>query len=56
MKVGENNYDVKFAWGGGGNRIIVVSELDLVVVISGHDREDKTMPQVTKQILPAFID
>lgn len=55
IKVGENSYDVKFAWGAGGNRIIVVAELDLVAVISGHDREDKIMPQVAQKILPAFM-
>ena len=49
-------YDIAFAWGGGGQRIIVVDELDLTIVITGHDREDDTiMPQIAERILPAFV-
>ncbi|WP_100642019.1 serine hydrolase domain-containing protein [Alteromonas facilis] len=49
------NYNVNFAWGAGGNRIIVVNELDLVIVITGQDREDVIFDQITKHILPAFL-
>lgn len=55
ITVGDKSYDVKIAWGVGGNRIITVEGLDLTIVITGHDREDKTiMDQVSKTILPAF--
>ena len=54
ITVGDKSYDVNFAWGGGGQYIITVEELDLVVVITGHDREDTIMTQVSKIILPAF--
>ncbi|PHS18948.1 MAG: hydrolase [Kangiella sp.] len=53
--VGEKNYDVKFSWGGGGQRIIAIKELDLIIVITGVDREDTIMTQVSKIILPAFV-
>lgn len=50
------SYDVKVNWGGGGNRIILVEELDLVVVLTGHDLKDETiMTQVINKVLPAFI-
>ena len=39
IKVGDKSYDTAFAWGGGGQRIIVIEELDLTIVISGHDGE-----------------
>lgn len=52
--VGDKSYDVKLTWGGGGNRIIVVEELDLIVVITGHDRDDTIFAQVEKSIIPAF--
>lgn len=54
VKVGHKSYDTTFAWGGGGQRVIVIEELDLTIVISGHDGEDKIMTQVSKTIIPAF--
>ena len=56
LSVGDKSVDAKFAWGGGGQRIITVEELDLVIVITGHDREDTIMTQVSKTILPAFVE
>ena len=53
--VGDKSYDVKIAWGGGGNRVISVEALDLVVVITGLDWDDTIMTQVSKVILPAFV-
>jgi len=53
--VGDKSYDVKLAWGGGGNYIILVEDLDLVVVITGFDFEDTIFTQVSEVILPAFI-
>lgn len=55
MTVRDKSYNAKFAWGGGGQYIIVVDELNLIVVITGHDREDKIITQVSKNILPAFV-
>ncbi|WP_019030171.1 serine hydrolase domain-containing protein [Colwellia piezophila] len=56
VAVGDKSYDVKIAWGGGGNRVISVEALDLVVVITGLDMEDKIFTQVSKTILPAFVN
>jgi len=56
VAVGDKIYDVKIAWGGGGNRVISVKALDLVIVITGYDREDATIfSQVSEKILPAFV-
>jgi len=54
--IGENSYDATFAWGGGGQRIIVAEDFDLAIVITGHDSEDDTiMDQIFEHVLPAFI-
>jgi predicted alpha/beta superfamily hydrolase/CubicO group peptidase (beta-lactamase class C family) len=56
VKVGDKSYDATFAWGGGGQRVIVIEELDLTIVISGHDGEDdKIMTQISEIIIPAFV-
>ena len=55
VQVGDKTYDMTLAWGGGGQRVIVVEELDLTLVISGHDREDdKIMEPIFKTVVPAF--
>ncbi|AIY67524.1 serine hydrolase domain-containing protein [Pseudoalteromonas piratica] len=51
----KKNYNVNFAWGAGGNRIIIVNDLDLVIALTGHDREDVIFDQIAKQVLPAFL-
>ena len=56
LKVGAKSYNASFAWGGGGQRIIVVDALDLTIVISGHDREDKLMTPISEIIIPAFVE
>ena len=55
IAVGDKSYDAKFAWGGGGQRIIAIQELDLIIVITGVDSEDTIMTQLSKTIIPAFI-
>ena len=55
VKVGDTSYETTFAWGGGGQRVIVIEELDLTIVISGHDGEDKIMTQISEIIIPAFV-
>lgn len=56
ITVSDKSYNATFAWGGGGQRVIVVEELDLVIVITGHDRDDTIMAQVSKTILPVFVE
>ncbi|MEC8327248.1 MAG: serine hydrolase [Pseudomonadota bacterium] len=48
-------YDLNVAWGGGGNRVIVVEELGLVIAITGHEREDTIMKQISDVVIPAFV-
>ncbi|SEK45625.1 CubicO group peptidase, beta-lactamase class C family [Aquimarina amphilecti] len=55
VQVGDNSYDASFAWGGGGQRVIVIEELDLTIVISGHDSEDKIMTPISEIIIPSFV-
>ncbi|SFD42475.1 serine hydrolase domain-containing protein [Pseudoalteromonas denitrificans] len=55
MKIKDKNYDANIAWGSGGQHIITFEELDLTIVITGHDREDTILAQVSKNILPAFV-
>ena len=56
VKVGDKSYDMTLAWGGGGQRVMVVEELDLTIVISGHDRgDDKIMAPIFEVVVPAFI-
>jgi CubicO group peptidase (beta-lactamase class C family) len=56
MKVAGETYNVSFAWGGGGQRIITVDALDLTIVITGHDRNDTIMEQIEAVVLPAFAE
>lgn len=56
IKVGNKTYNAKFAWGGGGQRVVAIEDLDLVVVITGVDREDQLMAQVEQVIVPAFVN
>ncbi len=56
IAVDDKSFDATFAWGGGGQRVIVVEELDLIVAITGHDRDDTIMTQVANTILPAFAE
>lgn len=55
MKVGDERYAVNLAWGSGGQYILMLEELGLVIVITGHDREDTILTQVSRVILPALI-
>lgn len=49
-------YFSRSAQGGGGQYIILIDELDLIVVTTGHDREMRPLRLVAERILPAFID
>jgi CubicO group peptidase (beta-lactamase class C family) len=54
MKAGDRSYFASNAQGGGGQFIILIEELDLVVVVTGHDRENSTLQATAQRILPAF--
>jgi len=56
VKVGNKSYGMTLAWGGGGQRVMVVKELDLTIVISGHDGDDdKIMKPIFETLVPAFV-
>lgn len=57
LMIKNKSHDIKIAWGGGGQRIIVVEELDLIITITGHDSmDDKIMKSVFEIIIPTFIN
>ena len=55
MTVGDNAYRVTAATGAGGVAIVVIDELDLVIVATGHSRQAFLQMMATK-ILPEFIE
>lgn len=56
VKVGNKNYFCANAQGGGGQFIILIEELDLIVVVTGHNnRHPSTLRMTAERILPAFI-
>lgn len=55
ITIGDKNYSANIAWGGGGQHLITVEELDLIIAITGHDEEDAIFTEVSKKILPAFV-
>lgn len=56
LKVGNKNYFCANAQGGGGQFIILIEELDLIVVATAHNnRHPSTLRMTTERILPAFI-
>ncbi|TPH13421.1 serine hydrolase domain-containing protein [Litorilituus lipolyticus] len=56
MKVGNKNYYSQSAQGGGGQYIIMIEELDLLMVFTAHERDDKTMQIASERVLPAFVN
>ena len=55
LKAGNKTYHSISAQGGGGNYIILIEELDLIIVTTAHERNDKTMQLAADRVLPAFI-
>ena len=55
MKASNKSYFSTAAQGGGDQSIILIDELDLIVVATAHDREDRAMQLTAERILPAFI-
>lgn len=55
VNVGNKTYDATLAWGGGGQRVLIVEELDLTIIINGYDRDDnKIMKPIFEVVIPAF--
>jgi len=55
LKYDNKNYFTANAQGGGGQYIILVEELDLMVVVTALDNDNTTLQIVAERILPAFV-
>ncbi len=55
MKTGDRTFSTISAQGGGGQYIIVIEALDLIVVVTAHASEENTMQMTAQRILPMFI-
>ncbi|SDJ71481.1 serine hydrolase domain-containing protein [Microbulbifer yueqingensis] len=55
LKYGNNSYFSASAQGGGGQYIILIEDLDLMVIVTAHDRDNSTLQITAERILPAFI-
>jgi len=55
LKYGNKSYFCSSAQGGGGQYIILIEELDLMVVFTAHDGDISTLQIMAERILPAFI-
>jgi CubicO group peptidase (beta-lactamase class C family) len=56
VPVQDKSISMTLAWGGGGNRVIVIEELDVVIVLTGHDRNDDMIQEIETRLIPAFMD
>ena len=55
LKVGNKTYFCSSAQGGGGQYIILIDELDLMVVVTAHDNDNKTLQMIAERVIPAFL-
>lgn len=55
LKSGDKTYYSASAQGGGGQFIVLIEELDLIVVTTASMREPTTLQLVAERILPAFL-
>ena len=56
INLNNKTLDITLAWGGGGQRIIAVPELELAIALTGHDRDDNIMQQINSIVIPAFTE
>lgn len=56
LKSGDQTYYGPSVQGGGGQFIIPIDALDLIVVFTGYEREPKNLQITAERILPAFAD
>ncbi len=55
LKSGSKSFYSTSAQGGGGQYIILIEELDLMIVVTAHDRDNSTLQLTAERILPAFV-
>ncbi len=56
LNVGDQTYFATSAQGGGGQFIILIEELDLVIVTTAGMREPTALQVTAEKIVPAFVD
>ena len=56
LKYGDKRYFSTSAQGGGGQYIILIKELDLMIVVTAHDNDNTTLQITAERIIPAFIE
>ncbi|AZZ98127.1 serine hydrolase [Pseudoalteromonas sp. R3] len=55
LQSGDKRFYSVSAQGGGGQYIILIEELDLVVVVTANRRENSTLQLMAERVLPAFM-
>ena len=55
FKYGENSYPAFFMTGNGGNKVVAIPELDMVVVITSTNYNTRGMHEQTEKILTDYI-
>ena len=55
LRLGEQNFYVASAQGGGGQYIALIEELELLIVVTAHKGDNSTLQTIAEKILPAFI-
>lgn len=55
LQTGDTSHFAVSAQGGGGQFIILISELDLLVVVTALDNDNTTLQMLAEEILPAFM-
>ena len=55
LKYGNKSYFSTSAQGGGGQFIVLIEALDLMVVVTAHDNDNSTLQIIAERILPAFV-
>jgi CubicO group peptidase (beta-lactamase class C family) len=56
LKYGNKSYFSASAQGGGGQYIILIEELDLMVVVTSHKNDNSTLQITAERILAAFVN
>ncbi len=55
LKHGAKSYYGASAQGGGGQYILLIKELDLLIVVTGHDNDNATLQLAAERVIPAFV-
>ena len=55
LKHNGKTYFSRSAQGGGGQYIILIEELDLMIVFTGHNNDNYTLQLTAERIIPAFL-